>query len=141
MVIKRKHLQEDHGVPFQPSTLFLLLMKKFALGKISARDVQEVAACAIKSQDSPDVVQLASIGGYGSNPQNCHRDLMTYLGHKLATPEKYFVQTTISLREENGMQQEQEKPIPGILPHFWRDSLQKNPGLGNKAEFSLIYIF
>ena len=46
--------------------MWCLLMRKFALGKMSAAEVQQMAAAAVKSgANSPDMIGLQSLGGMG----------------------------------------------------------------------------
>lgn len=57
--------------------LVVLLMRKFALGKLSAIEVQEVAMAAVKSGlESPEMKELQALGALGHQPGNAHRDLM-----------------------------------------------------------------
>ena len=52
-------------------------MRKFALGKMSAAEVQQMAAAAVKSgANSPDMIGLQSLGGMGQVKGNIHRDLV-----------------------------------------------------------------
>ena len=60
----------------EPCALWLLLLRKFAIGKLSACEVQELAMAANKSGATCGfLVKLGSIGSMGQVPGNCHRDL------------------------------------------------------------------
>ena len=60
----------------EPCALWLLLLQKFAIGKLSACEVQELAMAANKSGATCGfLVKLGSIGSMGQVPGNCHRDL------------------------------------------------------------------
>ena len=61
----------------EPCALWLLLLKKFAIGKLSATEVQEIALAATKSGAKCGfLVQLQAIGSMGQAPGNCHRGLI-----------------------------------------------------------------
>ena len=60
----------------EPCALWLLL-QKFAIGKLSACEVQELAMAATKSGAKCGfLVRLQAIGSMGQVPGNCHRDLI-----------------------------------------------------------------
>ena len=49
-----------------PCALWVLLLRKFALGKLSAIEVQELAAAAVKSGlDRTEIRELQSLGAMG----------------------------------------------------------------------------
>ena len=61
----------------EPCALWLLLLQKFAIGKLSACEVQELAMAATKSGAKCGfLVRLQGIGSMGQAPGNCHRDLI-----------------------------------------------------------------
>ena len=50
----------------EPCALWCLLMKKFAIGKLSAVEVQQLAAAAVKSgATSAEMRELQSLGSHG----------------------------------------------------------------------------
>ena len=60
-----------------PCPLWCVLLKKFAMGKMSAVEVQEMAAAAVKSgANSAEMLELEALGSYGSKPGNCNRDML-----------------------------------------------------------------
>ena len=53
----------------EPCALWCLLMKKFAIGKLSAVEVQQLAAAAVKSgATSAEMRELQSLGSMGTCP-------------------------------------------------------------------------
>jgi hypothetical protein len=83
------------------SELVLHLLFEWSWGKISATGLQEIAHKAFAGQEgllssmglSNDLVngslnKLASLGSYGRNYQNCHRELLNYLGEP-STPAPF----------------------------------------------------
>jgi hypothetical protein len=79
-----------------PSALWLLLMSKYALGKLTALDVQQIADAAHKSGAcAADLVTLAGLGARGNSPQNAQRDLERAFFKNPATPTPTLVPTTL----------------------------------------------
>jgi hypothetical protein len=83
------------------SELVLHLLFEWSWGKISAPGLQEIAHKAYTDQESllsslglsTDLIKgslrkLASLGSYGRNFQNCHRELVSYLGEP-STPAPF----------------------------------------------------
>ena len=71
----------------EPCPLGLVLMRKFAVGKLSATEVQEFAQAAYQSGlDSPDIQVMRSLGSMGRQTGNCHRDLMRKFFQDLKSP-------------------------------------------------------
>lgn len=118
---KRKLEEEDH------SPLWLLLMQKFALGKLSAGEVQALASAAcLSGSNATDLRQLASLGGHGNSPQNCHRDLTRLHFANLASPVPTKVTTQLCCRNADGLLGEAAQEVPLLLPHHWVQALDKN---------------
>jgi hypothetical protein len=62
-----------------PSSLASLLLKEWVWGHMPATQVQRLASAAVSDgADHRELRLLASIGTDGSNPGNCHRDLVEY---------------------------------------------------------------
>ncbi|CAE7266703.1 unnamed protein product [Symbiodinium sp. CCMP2592] len=119
----------------QHSPLFLTLVKKFALGKISAPEVQEIADAAVKSgSDAPDLTKLQVLGAHGNWNNSIHRDLMRTLtrdGTKAPTLRE--ICTPCVVTDSSGEKAVKEKNIPIMLPHEWvqgglLESLTASPG-------------
>lgn len=107
-----------------PSPLWLSLMKKFAVGKLSACDVQEVAECALNSGcDAPDIHTLAGLGASGNTAGNIHRDLMRKFFKNLQSPQPFTVTAPVQLKEE-GQKIVKPGPVSLLLPHEWVQCLQ-----------------
>ena len=63
-----------------PSQLALTLLRKWAWGRLSTPELQELAHAALKDHLlHPQIEKLASIGSWGLYPGNMQRDLMHYL--------------------------------------------------------------
>ena len=79
-------LEEDSDVADEeaevvPSRFALILTQKWGWGRLSAPEVQELAAAAHRDGlQHPEVHKLASIGNWGRFPGNAHRDLLFHLG-------------------------------------------------------------
>ena len=59
------------------SPLAILLLHKFAWGRLAASEVQQFADTAVKSgATGDDLLTLQRLGGHGSSKNNCHRDLV-----------------------------------------------------------------
>ena len=59
------------------SPLAILLLHKFAWGRLAASEVQQYADTAVKSgATGADLLTLQKLGGHGSSKNNCHRDLV-----------------------------------------------------------------
>lgn len=93
MTKKRKY----DGEPFdENSPLGLLLLQKFALGGLSAIEVQKLAEAATASGAKAwDLGKLSQLGGCGSSPQNCYRDLCRTFFKGLVSPEAVDVSTLV----------------------------------------------
>jgi len=77
--------------PDEHSALWVLLMKKWSGGVISASDVQEFASAALASGcTATDLKTLALLGPQGQSPQNCHGDLIRYWCVDLISPVFLF---------------------------------------------------
>ena len=48
-------------------------MQKFALGKLSAKEVQELADAALKSEGAADLLPLQAFGGHEITPEHAQR--------------------------------------------------------------------
>ena len=125
---KRKRQQEP-GLDLsegEHSSLWLLLMQKFSLGKLSASEVQRFAEAAIKSGcTAPDLESLAAIGAHGNSKQNCHRDLVKKYFQNLVTPTTSTTKCTLQSRNADGELAATTVEVPVLLPHEWVRSLEK----------------
>ena len=105
-------------------------MRKFALGKMSAAEVQQMAAAAVKSgANSPDMIGLQSLGGMGQVKGNIHRDLVRKHFASLLAPHPWKVRCPLQHREE-GQLVTKEADCWLLLPHMWVQSLQEGNLLG-----------
>ena len=112
---------EQHGPEPEEahSPLCTLLLHKFALGKVSAVEVQQYADAAVKSGAShSDLISLQRLGGRGRSPQNTRRDLCRLHFKSLLTPVPHTVTTSVRIRGTFG------EPTPVMLPHMWVQSLE-----------------
>ena len=115
----------------EPSALYLLLMRDFALGKASAAQVQKTADAAVKSgADKEDLLILQALGVNGFSGQNCHRDMMRLpIFQQMKTPQLTYVTTDAQVRAADGQLKAQAEDIPLLLPHLWIESLDELLGL------------
>ena len=102
----------------EPCALWVLLLRKFALGKLSAIEVQELAAAAVKSGlDRTEIRELQSLGAMGHQPGNAHRDMLRKHFAVLASPEPWKVKCDLVLKED-GKPVEKELETAVMLPHL-----------------------
>ena len=100
-------------------------MQKFALGVLSAREVQQFADAAVKSGASrPELVALQGLGSMGQRPGNVHRDLMRKCFAQLAAPTPYKLACKMQ-RKVAGEKVAQETDCFVLLPHQWIEALQQ----------------
>ena len=110
----------------EPCALWVLLLRKFALGKLSAIEVQELAAAAVKSGlDRTEIRELQSLGAMGHQPGNAHRDMLRKHFAVLASPEPWKVKCDLVLKED-GKPVEKELETAVMLPHLWVLCAQEN---------------
>ena len=110
----------------EPCALWVLLLRKFALGKLSAIEVQELAATAVKSGlDGKEIRELQSLGAMGHQPGNAHRDMLRKHFSMLASPEPWQVKCDLVLKED-GKPVEKELGTAVMLPHLWVLCAQEN---------------
>ena len=103
----------------EPRSLWVLLLRKFALGRLSAIEVQETAAAAVKSGlESLEMRDLQGLGARGHQPGNAHRDMVRKYFSMLASPEPWKVKCDLVLKED-GKQVEKELETAVMLPHLW----------------------
>ena len=69
----------------EPGPLTKRLIKKWAAGKISAKEVQEFAFDA-ERQGASGLRFMSKMGNWGNNPQNCYRALKNALGQPAGSP-------------------------------------------------------
>ena len=93
---RRSQVEEENAAAVGESKLAKFLLSKFAWGEISPQLVQEISALAVDDmqrlsdgKSMPDLDSLAALGGHGSSPQNCFRDLMRKLEPDLALARSY----------------------------------------------------
>ena len=67
------------------------LINKWAAGKISAGEVQDLAFDA-ERQGAAGLSTLSKMGNFGANPQNCYRALRTALGMPPGAPGFYLAE-------------------------------------------------
>ena len=124
---KRKHLPDQPQKLVLQSPLAILLLHKFAWGKLSASECQAFALAACKSGASgDDLEKLAELGARGESPQNCHRDLVRAFFKEMCAPTPINVKCLVKVKNSMGAVEELAKEIPVILPHDWVDTLEKN---------------
>ena len=112
--------QADH------SPLWLLLVQKFAVGKLSASEVQQLADAAVKSGSTASgLASLAALGAHGNSKQNCHRDLVKRHLANLVTPAARPTSCTLQSRNAEGELAARPVEVPVYLPHEWVQSLEK----------------
>ena len=87
---------EEEAIETGTSCLAKHLVDKFLWGELSAQQAQALASCAKADLEStsdgkcmPDLRDLAKIGNYGKQTQNCFRDLMLQLEFKARLPAPY----------------------------------------------------
>ena len=127
---------EQHGPEPEEalSPLCTLLLRKFALRKVSAVEVQQYADAAVKSSAShSDLIGLQSLGGHGRSPQNTHRDLCRLHFKSLLTPVPHMVTTSGRARGTFGEPTVSNEEAPIMLPHIWVQSLEQHAGSYSKA--------
>ena len=84
----------EEGKP--PSHLARKLISLWAHGLLSARAMQEIAACALQDgAQHESVYALAKVGNFGSSPQNCQRDVYRSVLKELALPEPFRLRTEV----------------------------------------------
>ena len=109
------------------SALWVLLMKKFADGLMSATEVQQIAMAAVQSgANTSDLQQLASLAASGNSQGNSQRDLMRMLFHNVMAPEPYEI--TTPLLTSQGVQ---DSPFHILLPHDWISAIADKQLLPN----------
>lgn len=70
------------------SPLAILLLHKFAWGRLAASEVQQYADTAVKSgATGADLLTLQKLGGHGSSKNNCHRDLVRAFFKNMVAPQ------------------------------------------------------
>ena len=108
---KKRKLAGSH----EPSPLYLLLIQDFALGKVSATQVQRIADAAVRSgANSEDLLLLQGLGANGFAAQNSHRDMMKLpVFRQMRAPHLTHITT---------------QSIPLLLPHLWVNCLEKPLG-------------
>ena len=102
----------EHGDPGDKGPLTKRLIRKWAEGKLSAKEVQEFAFDA-ERQGAADLQSMSKMGSYGEHPQNCYRALKNALGLPSGSPgfAWFEIPTTFGART----------PHPFLLPHeFFR---------------------
>lgn len=108
-------LQEEH------SPLWLLLLQKFALGNLSAAEVETLAnAACLSGCSASDLQGLAGLGGHGNSLQN--RDFAKLLFANLASPQPSKVTTQLSCRNADGLLGQE---VPLLLPRHWVQALDE----------------
>jgi len=113
-----------------PCPLWCVLLKKFAMGKMSAVEVQEMAAAAVKSgANSAEMLELEALGSYGSKPGNCNRDMLRKCFRNLAGPVPWKVKCSMLLKEE-GNPVAKKTDCFLLLPHQWILEMEEKDMLG-----------
>ena len=110
----------------EPCALFVLLLRKFAIGKLSATEVQEFAAAAVKSGLGDSAIKgLQTIGSMGHQTGNAHRDLLRKHFNDLVAPEPWEVTCEMMAKEE-GQRKHKSLGCSTLLPHRWVLALEEN---------------
>ena len=144
----------------EPCALWCLLMKKFAIGKLSAVEVQQLAAAAVKSgATSAEMRELQSLGSMGTCPGNCFRDMQRKYFRDLAAPAPWKITCSMMLKQD-GERVSSRADCHLLLPHllqeanllesltctasdlvtFWKSQkhsvqMKQNPGLFESLDF------
>lgn len=114
------------------SELVQHLLFQWSWGHLSATKVQSFAHKAFNDQKhllemlgiSTDFIndklrKLAGLGSWGKYSQNCHAELMNFLG-KPDCPEPFYHQVPLTiLKPAPGQESVQTKAFPIFLPHRW----------------------
>ena len=109
------------------SPLAILLLHKFAWGRLAASEVQQYADTAVKSgATGADLLTLQKLGGHGSSKNNCHRDLVRAFFKNMVAPQPVEIETLVKVKNCFGAVQEESKKVPVILPHEWVKVLGDN---------------
>ena len=125
MPVKRRHAEDALESVELKTPLAVLLLNKFAWGKLSATEVQEYADTALKSGAKGfDLECLAKIGAHGQSKNNCARDLEREFFKDLVTPARVEVECNLKVKTVDGVQ-EQKKNIPIILLQCWKPFWQR----------------
>jgi len=78
-----------------------VLLRKFAVGKLSATEVQEIAQAACQSGlKSPDIQVMRGLGSMERQAGNCHRDLMRKFFRELKSPSGCSTKIEMMKKEE-----------------------------------------
>lgn len=119
-------LDEVDGREPEHSPLWVLLMQKFSLGKLSAADVQALAnAACLSGSNATDLLGLAALGAHGNSLQNCHRDLVKKHFNNLASPLPTQVKCDLQCRNADGLLAAAAMSVPVLLPHEWVQALDE----------------
>ena len=109
----------------EPCALWCLLMKKFAIGELSAVEVQQLAAAAVKSgATSAEMRELQSLGSMGTCPGNCFRDMQRTYFRDLAAPAPWKITCSMVLKQD-GERVSSTADCHLLLRHLWVLSLQE----------------
>jgi hypothetical protein len=85
----------------EPCALWVLLLRTFGLGKLSAVEVQDMASAAVKSGlDRPEIKELQGLGAMGHQPGNAHRDMMRKYFSTLASPQPWQVKCHMMVKKD-----------------------------------------
>jgi hypothetical protein len=115
----------------EPCALWVLLLRKFSIGKLPALEVQEVASAAVKSgADNAEMRALQGLGGMGHARGNVHRDLVRKYFSLLLSQEPWEIQCPLAVKQ-GGHRIEKEASTHMLLPHLWVIEAQENNFLGN----------
>lgn len=115
----------------EPCPLWVLLVQKFALGTISAIELQHLADAAVKSGAStPEMLQLQGLGAMGQQSGNVHRDLLRKCFTHLQAPAPYKLTCQMAMKVA-GEKCLTECDCFVLLPHQWVESLQQGELLVN----------
>ena len=118
----------------EPCALGLLLLRKFAVGKLSAIEVQEIAQAAWQSGlESPDIQELRGLGAMGHQAGNCHRDLLRKFCRGLTSPSGFKTKVEMMKKEEKNLHVAEELEASLLLPHEWILHLQESDLLGKMS--------
>ena len=118
---------EPEGEMQLQSPLAILLLHKFAWGRLAASEVQQFADTAVKSgATGDDLLTLQRLGGHHSSKNNCHRDLVKAFFRNMLAPQPVEVETLVRVKNSLGAVQEESKKVPVILPHEWVKVLVDN---------------
>ena len=110
--------EQPGGPECRSGPLFKKLVKKWAMGKMSSAEIQQMAEAA-QGQGAKGMERLASMGASGEHPQNCFRAMKRMLGIPSGAPSMTFIDIPTIHGEATAH--------PFLLPHeFFAEYFKSN---------------